>query len=66
MAVTPRPCVSPRRHGQLDATLAPLTHLGTIDPTLAAFLAAAVKSRCNLIVTGEVDCGKTTLRLQLP
>jgi Flp pilus assembly CpaF family ATPase len=61
MSVTPRPCVSLRRHGQLDATLATLTHLGTIDATLAAFLAAAVKSRCNIIVTGGVNCGKTTM-----
>ena len=61
MAVTPRPCVSLRRHGQLDATLARLTHLGTIDATLAAFLAAAVKSRCNIVVTGGVNCGKTTM-----
>ena len=61
MSVTPRPCVSLRRHGQLDATLATLTHLGTIDATLAAFLAAAVKSRCNIIVTGGVSCGKTTM-----
>jgi Flp pilus assembly CpaF family ATPase len=61
MAVTPRPCVSLRRHGQLDATLATLTHLGTVDATLAAFLAAAVKSRCNIIVTGGVNCGKTTM-----
>jgi len=35
--------------------------LGTIDATLAAFLAAAVKSRCNIIVTGGVNAGKTTL-----
>ena len=61
MSVTPRPCVSLRRHGQLDATLATLTQLGTLDTTLAAFLAAAVKSRCNIIVTGGVDAGKTTL-----
>jgi Flp pilus assembly CpaF family ATPase len=61
MAVTPRPCVSLRRHGQLDATLATLTGLGTIDATLAAFLAAAVKSRSNIIVTGGVNCGKTTM-----
>ena len=66
MAVTPRPCVSLRRHGQLDATLATLTRLGTIDATLAAFLAAAVKSRCNIIVTGGVNCGKTTFRLEQP
>jgi hypothetical protein len=61
MAVTPRPCVSLRRHGQLDVTLARLVQLGTVDATLAAFLAAAVRSRCNLIVTGGVNAGKTTL-----
>jgi pilus assembly protein CpaF len=62
MSVTPRPCVSLRRHGQIDASLERLIHLGTIDATLAAFLAAAVKSRCNIIVTGGVNCGKTTFR----
>jgi len=61
MSVTPRPCVSLRRHGQIDATLGRLVQLGTIDTTLAAFLAAAVKSRCNIIVTGAVNAGKTTL-----
>jgi Flp pilus assembly CpaF family ATPase len=61
MAVTPRPCVSVRRHGQVDITLARLIELGTIDPALAAFLAAAVKGRCNVIVTGGVNAGKTTL-----
>jgi Flp pilus assembly CpaF family ATPase len=61
MAVTPRPCVSLRRHGHLDVTLASLLELGTIDPALAAFLAAAVRSRCNIIVTGGVSAGKTTL-----
>jgi Flp pilus assembly CpaF family ATPase len=61
MAVTPRPCVSVRRHGQVDITLARLVELGTIDAALAAFLAAAVKGRCNVIVTGGVNAGKTTL-----
>jgi Flp pilus assembly CpaF family ATPase len=61
MSVTPRPCVSLRRHGQIDATLQRLVQLGTIDATLAAFLAAAVRSRCNIIVTGAVNAGKTTL-----
>jgi Flp pilus assembly CpaF family ATPase len=61
MSVTPRPCVSLRRHGQLDVTLARLVQLGTLEPPLAAFLAAAVKSRCNVIVTGGVNAGKTTL-----
>jgi Flp pilus assembly CpaF family ATPase len=61
MAVTPRPCLSLRRHGHLDATLARLLQLGTIDPTVGAFLAAAVRARCNIIVTGGVNAGKTTL-----
>jgi Flp pilus assembly CpaF family ATPase len=61
MSVTPRPCVSLRRHGQLDATLARLTKLGTVDTPVAAFLAAAVKSRCNIMITGGVNAGKTTL-----
>ena len=61
MSVTPRPSVSLRRHGQIDVTLGRLIQLGTVDATLAAFLAAAVKSRCNIIVTGGVNAGKTTL-----
>ena len=41
--------------------MARLVQLGTVDVTLASFLAAAVKSRCNIIVTGGVNAGKTTL-----
>ncbi len=61
MSVTPRPCLSLRRHGHLDASLARLMQLGTVDATLAAFLAAAVRARCNIIVTGGVNAGKTTM-----
>ena len=61
MSVTPRPCVSVRRHGQLDITLPRLIQLGSMDATLASFLAAAVRGRCNIIVTGGVNAGKTTL-----
>ena len=61
MSVTPRPCVSLRRHGHLDVSLGRLIQLGTVDATLAAFLAAAVRARCNIIVTGGVNAGKTTL-----
>jgi Flp pilus assembly CpaF family ATPase len=61
MSVTPRPCLSLRRHGHLDASMARLLQLGTVDQTLAAFLAAAVKARCNIIVTGGVNAGKTTM-----
>ena len=61
MSVTPRPCLSLRRHGQLEVTLHDLIKLGTIDQAMAGFLAAAVRSRCNIIVTGGVNAGKTTL-----
>ena len=66
MSVTPRPCVSLRRHGQPHVTLARLVALGTIDPGLSAFLAAAVRSRCNVIITGGVNAGKTMIRLEQP
>jgi Flp pilus assembly CpaF family ATPase len=61
MSVTPRPSVSLRRHGHLDVSLGRLLQLGTIDATVAGFLAAAVRARCNIIVTGGVNAGKTTL-----
>jgi Flp pilus assembly CpaF family ATPase len=61
MSVTPRPCVSLRRHGQIDVTLDRLVKLGTLDTALAAFLSASVRGRCNIIITGSVDAGKTTL-----
>jgi pilus assembly protein CpaF len=38
-----------------------LLELGTVDEQLAAFLQAAVLGRCNLIVAGATDSGKTTL-----
>ena len=47
--------------GQLDVTLPGLIKLGTLDQVTAGFLAAAVRSRCNIIVTGGVNAGKTTL-----
>src|SRR5262249_5609612 len=61
MAVTPRPCLSLRRHGQLNVSLDDMIKLGSVDPITAAFLAAAVKARCNIIVTGGVNAGKTTM-----
>ncbi len=61
MWVTPRPCLSLRRHGQLDVTLRSLIRLGTLDHEVAAFLGAAVRSRCNIVITGGVNSGKTTL-----
>jgi Flp pilus assembly CpaF family ATPase len=55
-----------RRHGQIDVRLARLAELDTVDATVAAFLAAAVRSPCNIIVTGGVAAGKPTIRLGQP
>jgi pilus assembly protein CpaF len=38
-----------------------LLELGTVDDQLAAFLEAAVLARCNIVVAGATDAGKTTL-----
>jgi pilus assembly protein CpaF len=46
------------RPGQRPTTL---LELGSVDERLAAFLRAAVLARCNLMVAGATDAGKTTL-----
>jgi len=61
MSVSARPSVSIRRHRFPRASLADLVALGTLDEGLAAFLAAAVRARQNLIVAGGTSMGKTTL-----
>jgi Flp pilus assembly CpaF family ATPase len=38
-----------------------LLSLGTVDAQVADFLHAAVRSRCNIVVGGATDAGKTTL-----
>ncbi|RBQ17230.1 hypothetical protein DP939_25115 [Spongiactinospora rosea] len=60
MAITPYPCISLRRHRITDVTLTDLVKLGTIDQALASFLAAAVRARKNIVVTGAIGAGKTT------
>jgi Flp pilus assembly CpaF family ATPase len=61
MAVTPRPGLSIRRHRLTDIGLEELQALGSIDAGLLAFLRAAVRARKNIVVTGGVNAGKTTL-----
>lgn len=61
MAVTPRPEVHIRRHRLLDVTLDRLLALGTLDTVLRSFLRAAMGARRNIVVTGTVNVGKTTL-----
>ncbi|MCB2175755.1 MAG: CpaF/VirB11 family protein [Actinomycetales bacterium] len=58
---TPRPHVVIRRHRVRDVDLDDLVHLGTLDPTLAAFLRAAIRAGKNIVVTGLQNAGKTTL-----
>ncbi|MEU7890644.1 CpaF/VirB11 family protein [Microbispora bryophytorum] len=61
MAITPRPHVSIRCHRHVDVTLADLVELGTLEAGLASFLAAAVRARKDILVTGGVNAGKTTM-----
>jgi Flp pilus assembly CpaF family ATPase len=60
MEVTDAPCVTIRRHRYQKMTFADLVGLGTVSEGLAAFLAAAVRARRNIIVCGGVSAGKTT------
>ena len=59
--VTPRPSVVIRRHRLRRVTLGDLVGLGTLTPVAASFLAAAVKARRSIVVTGAQGAGKTTL-----
>ncbi|MEU5437698.1 ATPase, T2SS/T4P/T4SS family [Streptomyces sp. NPDC020719] len=61
MAVTVRPSVSIRRHRYKTVSLAELRRLGTIDHSLESFLAAIVRARKNVLVTGGTAIGKTTM-----
>ena len=61
MAVTTRPAVSIRRHRYAALTLADLVDLGTISAELASLLAAAVRARKNIVVSGAMNSGKTTM-----
>ncbi len=60
MGVTPWPSLSIRRHRYPKLFLSDLVGLGTIDAGLREFLAAAVRARRNVIVSGGTNSGKTT------
>lgn len=53
--------LSIRRHRYRTATLAQLRAAGSIDAGLEQFLAAMVRSRKNILITGGAGVGKTTL-----
>jgi len=61
MAVTARPSVSIRRHRYGSLSLTDLVELGTLTEGLASMLAAAVRARKNIVVSGAMNSGKTTL-----
>jgi pilus assembly protein CpaF len=61
MAVTARPAISIRRHRFSDLTLVDLVELGTLGEGLASLLRAAVRAQKNIIVSGAMNSGKTTL-----
>ncbi|WP_245238522.1 CpaF/VirB11 family protein [Streptomyces sp. MZ04] len=59
--VTPEPHVVIRRHRTRGKSLEDLTGWGTIDPSMASFLRAAVRARKNIVVVGSQGVGKTSL-----
>lgn len=61
MGVTERPVVDIRRHRMKDEDLAGLVQLGMLDHELADFLAQAVRAKQNILVSGAMNAGKTTL-----
>jgi len=61
MAVSARPTISIRRHRFADLSLDDLCSMGAMGPELRSLLAAAVRARKNIVVSGAVNSGKTTL-----
>jgi pilus assembly protein CpaF len=77
MSATESPSVSIRRNRYPQMFLRPdlakaagrpggevlpdLVTLGTVSAELADFLSAAVRARCNIVIGGATDAGKTTL-----
>ncbi|MFZ3555840.1 CpaF family protein [Streptomyces sp. BH055] len=61
MAVTGRVSLTIRRHRFPAASMAELVRLGVCDAQLAAFLAALVRARKNIVIGGGTNVGKTTV-----
>lgn len=61
MGVTERPIVDIRRHRLADNTLWDLVELGALDTELATMLTAAVRAKRNILVSGAMNSGKTTM-----
>ena len=61
MSVTERVCVSIRRHRFMQLTLPELAGLGSITPAMADLFEAMVGARLNIVISGGMDTGKTTM-----
>ncbi len=61
MGVTEHPVIDIRRHRLRDYRLGDLVALGMLDTELAGFLGACVRAKRNLLVSGAMNAGKTTL-----
>ncbi|WP_298324541.1 CpaF/VirB11 family protein [Haloactinopolyspora sp.] len=59
--ITPRPVAVIRRHRLTDIGIDDLVELDMLSPAAAAFLAAAVRARKSVVVSGAQGAGKTTL-----
>jgi Flp pilus assembly CpaF family ATPase len=59
--VTRRPAVVIRLHRLSRVTLNDLVQRGSLEPAVAALLAAAVRARCSIVLSGAQGVGKTTL-----
>jgi pilus assembly protein CpaF len=59
--VSGQPTLSIRVHRHPTASMATMLSLGVVDEVLAAFLAAAVRARMNVLIAGGPGTGKTTM-----
>jgi Flp pilus assembly CpaF family ATPase len=55
------PCLTIRKFPVRRLTIGDLLRFGSLTPAVAAFLEAAVRSRCNIVVSGGTGTGKTSL-----
>jgi pilus assembly protein CpaF len=55
------PCVTIRRFSKLRLDMPALVRRGALSEAMARFLAAAVRARLNIMVSGGTGAGKTTL-----
>ncbi|QAY63196.1 CpaF family protein [Xylanimonas allomyrinae] len=59
--VSTRPQINIRRHRLVDVSLADMVETGELSEVMASFLAAAVRARRSIVVSGAQGAGKTTL-----